>query len=392
MKLIYLLLLFLFPCICEAQMALKGLVVDAEKNTPVPGASVFLNNTSVGTVTNSQGGFELNIPAGRFDLIVSSIGYETANWPVGTAGQSTALSIKLHPKAKELETVVVAPFEKDGWAKWGLFFTENFIGTSAMAADCKLVNPSAVKFRHNKETGELTAHAFEPLIIQNKALGYTLHYDLETFSYNFQAGYFLFQGYPYFEPMRGGAARQKRWTARRNNAYDGSLLHFMRSVYRNKISEQGFEVRALQKIPNEEKARVQLLYRTGSQQQLYANKDSTAYYEKILAQPNEFSNIGKNLLPGDSIAYAMDSVTAGLDFDNFLLVIYKNKTAPPEYRKYVLNAGATMASQITLLNKRAVAIQANGSFFEPADLLSMGYWGWSEKIATMLPFDFVPGK
>jgi hypothetical protein len=166
----------------------------------------------------------------------------------------------------------------------------------------------------------------------------------------------------------------------------------MRSVYSNKIGEQGFEVRALQKIPNGEKARVQLLYQTRSQQQLYANKDSAAYYEKILAQPAEFSIIGKNLLPGDSIAYAMDSVTAGLEFENYLLVIYKNKTAPPEYRQHVLNAGSAMASQITLLNKRPVAIQANGSFFEPADLLSMGYWGWSEKIATMLPFDFVPGK
>jgi hypothetical protein len=392
MKRIYLFLLFLFPFIGNSQTALKGRVLDAEKSTPIPGASIFLNNTSVGTVTNSQGLFELLIPAGRFDLIVSSIGYETANLPIGTAGQSATQTIKLQPKAKELETVVIAPFEKEGWEKWGAFFIENFIGTSALAKDCKLVNPLAVKFRHNKKTGELTAHAFEPLIIQNKALGYILHYDLETFSYNFQSGYILFQGYPYFEPMRGGPARQKRWTGKRNSAYDGSLLHFMRSVYRNKIGEQGFEVRALQKIPNGEKARVQLLYKTWSQQQLYANKDSAAYYEKILAQPAEFSIIGKNLLPGDSIGYAMDSVTAGLEFEDYLLVIYKNKTAPPEYRQHVLNAGSAMASQIALLNKRPVAIQANGSFFEPADLLSMGYWGWSEKIATMLPFDFVPGK
>jgi hypothetical protein len=392
MKRIYLFLLFLFPFIGNAQTVLKGQVLDAEKSTPIPGASVFLNNTSVGTVTNSQGQFELLIPAGRFDLIISSIGYETVNQPIGTAGQSAPQTIKLQPKAKELETVIIAPFEKEGWEKWGAFFIENFIGTSALARDCKLLNPSAVKFRHNKKTGELTAHAFEPLIIQNKALGYILHYDLETFSFNFETHYFLFQGYPYFEPMRGGPARQRRWNSKRNSAYDGSLLHFMRSVYRNKIGEQGFEVRALQKIPNGEKARVQLLYQTRSQQQLYANKDSAAYYEKILAQPAEFSIIGKNLLPGDSIAYAMDSVTAGLEFENYLLVIYKNKTAPPEYRQHVLNAGSAMASQITLLNKRPVAIQANGSFFEPADLLSMGYWGWSEKIATMLPFDFVPGK
>jgi hypothetical protein len=88
MKRIYLFLLFLFPFIGKSQTALKGQVLDAEKSTPIPGASVFLNNTSVGTVTNSQGQFELLIPAGRFDLIISSIGYETVNQPIGTAGQS----------------------------------------------------------------------------------------------------------------------------------------------------------------------------------------------------------------------------------------------------------------------------------------------------------------
>jgi hypothetical protein len=125
---------------------------------------------------------------------------------------------------------------------------------------------------------------------------------------------------------------------------------------------------------------------------LQANKDSAAYYEKILSQPNEFGIIGKHVLPGDSIAYAMDSVTAGLHFDNYLLVLYKKKVAPPEYRKHVMDAGSAMTSQLALLNGRPIAIQANGSFFEPSELLSMGYWSWWEKIATMLPFDFVPGK
>ena len=385
----FLFLFFSLPVLAFSQKNLKGVVLDAAKNTPVPGASVFLSNTSVGTVTNAQGVFELTIPAGRFDLIVSSIGYETGNQPLVSAEINAALTIKLQPKIKELETVVVAPFEPDGWAKWGLFFTENFIGTSAEAKGCVLKNKEVLKFRHSKKDGELTAVAFEPLVIQNKALGYTVRYQLETFSYNFTTGYLLFEGYPFFEPMQGSAARQKRWAAKRKEAYEGSVLHFMRSVYRNKISENGFEVRALQKIPNGEKKRVQQLYKTLSSQQLHANGDSIAYYEKIIKQPDQFDIIGKTGLPGDSIAYALDSVTAALDFKNYLLVIYKNKLAAAEYRQRVSNAGTAMASQLLLLNGKPIAIQANGSFYEPADLLNLGYWSWSEKLATMLPFDYV---
>lgn len=392
MKSFFLFIFFIFPYLAFNQRLLKGVVLDAEKSAPVPGASVFLSNTSVGTVTNAQGVFELTIPAGRFDLIVSSIGFETYSQTITTEAINAALPIKLQLKAKELETVVVAPFEPDGWAKWGLFFLENFIGTSALAKDCAIKNTDVLKFRHSKKTGALTAIAFEPLVIQNKALGYTLRYQLETFDYNFNTGYLLFQGYPFFEPMQGGAARQKRWAAKRKKTYEGSMLHFMRSVYRNKIGEQGFEVRALQKNPNVEKKRIRQLYKTRSSLEMTSNKDSAAYYEKILRQPDQFEIIGKTALPCDSIAYGMDSVTAGLYFNNYLLIIYKKGLVAAEFRQRFPDAGSAMASQITLLNDKPVAVQANGSFYEPADLLSLGYWSWSEKMATMLPFDYVFDK
>ena len=380
--------LFSLPFLVFSQRFLKGLVIEAGKNTPVPGASVFLSNTSIGTVTNSQGAFEMNVPAGQFDLVVSSIGYQTYLQTITANASTPSLVITLHPIAKELENVVVEPFEKDGWATWGTFFLESFIGTSALAKECVLQNPSVVKFRNSKKTGELTALALEPLVIQNKALGYTIRYKLETFSFNFNTHYLLVQGYPFFVPMKGNAARQRHWAARRKETYEGSMLHFMRSLYRNKLGENGFEVRALKKLPNTEKKRVQLLYKTLSSAALHANKDSAAYYESRLRQPDYFDIAAKAVLPGDSIAYAADSVTVGLAFHNYLLVLYTRELAPPEYRQYVPDAGSARMSQLYLLNERPVFIQSNGSYFDPADLLTIGYWSWSEKMATMLPFDY----
>jgi hypothetical protein len=401
MKLLYSICFLLFSFIANSQKLLKGVILDSEKNKPIPNASVFLNTTSFGTVTNSQGNFELTIPNGKYDLIVSSIGYDTYNQTISTDKISDFITIKLKTKSQVMETVVVEPYEKDGWQKWGKFFLENFIGTSANAQTCTIKNTKVIHFRNSKKTNELSAFADEPLIIENKALGYTVQYQLETFTYNFKSTYLLYIGYPFFQPMQGNAGRKKRWEKKRDDAYFGSMMHFMRSVYRNRITEEGFQVRTLQKILNTEKQRVKQAYSsnmhsvksaTGTMVTTHINKDTADYYDRIMQQEDYKEVIGRNLLTGDSIAYAVDSSTAGIEFNDYLLIIYKNKIAPIEYRQRFPKNSAAMMSQIVLINGRPVEIEANGSYYSPLDLMSTGYWAWSEKIATMLPFDYVPSK
>jgi hypothetical protein len=52
----------------------------------------------------------------------------------------------------------------------------------------------------------------------------------------------------------------------------------------------------------------------------------------------------------------------------------------------------SITSTIYLINHKPVLITANGMYFEGTDLLFSGFWAWSEKMATMLPFDFKPIK
>jgi hypothetical protein len=402
MKLVYSTCFLLLLCLAgNSQRLLKGIVVDDEKNRPISNASVFLNTTTFGTVTNSQGSFELSIPNGKYELIVSSIGYDTYSETIITDKVPDFITIKLKVKTQVMQTVVVEPYEKDGWNKWGKFFLENFVGSSANAQSCRIKNTSVIHFRNSKKKNELTAIADEPLIIENKALGYTLQYQLESFVYNFKSRYLIYTGYPFFQPMKGNAARQKRWEKRRSEAYSGSMMHFMRAVYRNKLAEENFEVRSLQKIPNTERQRVKAAYSTNQHRVTTSegtialtaiNKDTANYYDRILAQEDFKDVIGKNLIVGDSIAYGVDSTTAGLYFKDYLLVIYKNKLAPLEYRQLYPKSSTAMMSQIVLINQIPVGIEANGSYYNPVDLMSTGYWAWSEKIAMMLPFDYVPPK
>jgi len=377
-----------------------GKVVDAETGRPITGASVFLSNTSIGTAANNEGLFTLhNIPVGKFDLVASSLGYETHVETINAAALNGGVTIKLKPKANELANVVVGTYEKDGWTKWGKLFTEEFIGISSNASNCIIKNHEVIKFRHSKKRNYLEAFADEPLLVENKALGYVIHYKLEAFAHDFKSSVISYYGFPLFEEMQGNARKMKRWKENRKEAYFGSTMHFMRCVYANKIIENGFEVRKMEKKENLEKKRIQALYKYLAGADGNSNfeerlpKDSVTYYNKILRQPDAANILHTQVLPGDSIAYAEDSVTAGIAFDDYLHITYKNKKVPDDYQppeETPGSPGGYMTSTLYLVNRRPVYTSHNGAYYSPQDLLTSGYWAWSEKICNMLPFDYWP--
>ena len=57
----------------------RGVVSDLETGESLPGASIQVEGTYTGTITNADGAFEVSIPVGRAVLIVRFIGYATEN-------------------------------------------------------------------------------------------------------------------------------------------------------------------------------------------------------------------------------------------------------------------------------------------------------------------------
>lgn len=85
-----------------AQRTVNGVVKD---NTgPLPGASVTVSGTSIGTTTDFDGKFTLNIPNNNAVLTVSFIGYTTIKVPVEDKSNFT---ITLDEDAQALDEVVV---------------------------------------------------------------------------------------------------------------------------------------------------------------------------------------------------------------------------------------------------------------------------------------------
>ena len=367
-----------------AQLSLSGVLSEAGTGKRLAGASVFLSNTSIGTASNDSGGFTLQIPPGKYDLVVSFVGYETVLKTIAASGSANII-IEMSPKAKVLPGVILDTYVKDGWKRWGPFFIRNFIGLNDMSGHCTIINSEVIKFRLNRKENILTAIASEPLLIENKALGFVIKYQLEAFRFDFGNEYVSYVGYPLFTDMKGGSVKQNRWQKKREEAYVGSMMHFMRALYVNKLVEEGFVVRRLVKTPNLEKKRVQLIYRKAPA------LDSIKYYDRIMAEPDEHSVYSQHTLIGDSITFRVDSVTAGMHFNNYLHIYYPKKKTSPLYWKYFPKNDKAM-SQIRLLNNEPIGIQANGNYYSPLNVLTLGYWWWSEKISTMLPFDYTPPK
>jgi hypothetical protein len=402
---ILLLSLAISQCVI-AQFTLRG-KVQTKDGKPIPSASIFFSNTSLGTVADRDGQFVLTgIAAGKYDLIVSSIGFETNAQQIATDQWPATITVTLAVKEAELPEVVVGSYTKETWEKWGKFFLDNFLGTTPFAEDCTIKNREVIQFRNYTKRKELKAIANEPLIIENRALGYRIKYQMESFQFNFNTKIFTFSGYPLFESYeKPGEKTKPRWERNRNTAYYGSKIHFMRSLFKNRLLNEGFEVRFMQRIPNAEKERVKKLTRIitdngsitinmngGISSAGNAQGDSSAYYKKVLQQPDVLDIISPTVLSGDSIAYAVADNIAGFFFSDFLHITYN---AAMEDKLFLTAFGLNRApglqiSTLEMTNTRPIEVYADGSFFNPLDILSSGYWSWTEHMGNMLPFDFKP--
>jgi hypothetical protein len=382
---------------------IKGKVVQATDGQPVAGASVFVSNSTRGTVSNADGTFELTeVPIGNHEVVISSIGFVTLVVAYTPADLPLVLDVRMTPKASVLDPVTVEPDEKDGWEKWGGFFMQNFVGTTANAADCTLKNPEVLRFKYSKKKGTLVVIADAPLQIENRALGYNLQYQLEEFRYDFNTRYITFLGYSLFEDIATNRQnQQKRWAARRETAYKGSIQHFMKSLYHNQLMENGFEVRRLIKTPNLEKERVRAAMQARVRKQVEEKGqrvaislgDSSDYYGRILRQPNEFETVLPALLTADSLLTVADSLHKRLFFPQHLSIIYKKEKEEKEYLAYLRENRPLyhQRSVMFLLDATPLLIDGHGNYSPVLGFISYGYWSWSEKIASMLPVDYEPG-
>ncbi len=89
---------------------LHGVVKD-EENRPIDGASVLIKKLHLGTATNKEGEFDLEVPEGTYELEISFVGFKTITQSVIIGSTSPAdLSITLAAAAAGLNEVLVVGY------------------------------------------------------------------------------------------------------------------------------------------------------------------------------------------------------------------------------------------------------------------------------------------
>ena len=89
-----------------AQGQISGRVLDAQHAEHLVGVSVFVKGTTLGTATDPDGGFALNVDAFPQTIVFSMIGYQTTS--VALVDGTEDLVVKLHPRLVDLQPVVVS--------------------------------------------------------------------------------------------------------------------------------------------------------------------------------------------------------------------------------------------------------------------------------------------
>lgn len=238
------LLLFVAVATYAQTGSVKGRVIDAKTFKPLAFATVYLNQTTIGAVTNDKGDFDIkNIPPGMFDLVVTYLGYQQYQSRITVTEETpVTMSIKMVASATNLNQVLVKAKRDDKWNDLYDKFQKQFFGVSPYTSECKILNPWVLEFTEDSN-GILSAKASLPIEIENLGLGYTITCTLKEF----QAGasvYKISGTYRFTEAATTDQTLGELWHSRRQEVYRGSPRHLFKSIIEHRVVEEGFDLYA----------------------------------------------------------------------------------------------------------------------------------------------------
>lgn len=366
------------------RQSLFGAVVDAATGKPLPNANVFIAHSMMGAASDERGQFIIrNVPAGTFEIVASVIGYGVEKQTVQvTFPFQKVLLFKLQPEVVQLQEVVVSAAEKKKWQKNLDRFSELLLSTTENAGLTQIINPFVLEFPETK-FGVFSATSKEPLIIENRALGYRLIYILQDFESTFD--YVKFAGIPRFEELEPNSTEElEMWQQNRNRAYLGSLRHFLSELCNNFELTRGDtgDVEFMYDFSDVVDGKPRMEYKKGSY--LKTKGFETLWMSNPWHGPKitQLVNTNRLLSPGQIPTERF------LKFNNYLQIRYKNEMEESNYLRDTRQKRdpGPQVSWITL-ESDSVAIDVAGRYFDTYKIKTSGYWAW-ERLADMLPLEF----
>lgn len=267
MKRILLCLFFITVGIFSLQaQTLIGKVIDAKTRQPIAKVSVYLNGTSVHTMTDDDGMFAFSTDKIiNTDLIISHVAYNMVSIP--NPYDNIPDVIYLSKKENLLNEVVVVA-DKSMRKEYLKAFRIHFLGDTKAGKSCKILNEDDIYLHYDQDENRLIASADNPVVIHNKYLEYTVNFTIVDFYIEYSSNPFekskggsvgLPKGITFFDVVSGTydngkvsirgttsfsdlAPNHKKVKKRRTDVYKNSSIAFFKALVTNSLKEAKFRV------------------------------------------------------------------------------------------------------------------------------------------------------
>ena len=224
--------------------SISAIIVDASSEGPLESVSVYYDGTTVGTVTDQMGRFNLRSDfKTEAAIVVSYLGYETQYFDQDQLLKSDTIYLRESPESLEAVVLEIDPWSRE--KKLNVFRRE-FLGRELAAKECRILNEDDITLIYQPSQNVLRAYADRPIIVKNRYLGYELNYALADFEVIFTSGS---SGLRYTESvfMAGSTVFKesdtkvrKRHREAREKEYLGSSLQFMRALSSRELESKKF--------------------------------------------------------------------------------------------------------------------------------------------------------
>jgi hypothetical protein len=324
--------------------------VKNDKGEKIQSATIFIAGSEKITMSDANGYFSFkNIIAGNHVLVVNMLGYNSVKQNVIVKDGPETVDLVLADKVIVLNEVVVGTKKQ---SKDDLkIFIKYFMGDAYNSEKIKIINPEIIDFV--KTDTMLTATTSDFLIIENTLLGYRIKYLLKRFFYHYKLKSSYYDGDFVFEQLAGNNEMQSYWARYRKWAYQGSLMHFYRSVYAGTSRSEGF-----------------LLYKNLPGESTHKAERSPTDVEQFVKRPDS-NYVTFKILP-------------------WAYVVYNKEKAgqPDKIESKKTQSLWIMSARSTIFSINA-KVEGKGSIYDISDLRYQGFWG-RRRVMFQLPYEYTP--
>ncbi|MBO3699952.1 carboxypeptidase-like regulatory domain-containing protein [Roseivirga sp. E12] len=383
-----------------SERKVTGQVVDIKTRAPLHYVNVFIERSTLGAATDSEGNFEIDdIPDIGFNLVVSYVGYKTKvipfNYKHDVENSKYIIEMEIDPVVLESIQVFGKAPKRFKRADRQLLkrFRREFLGRSNNAKQCRIVNPEVLNFEYLDDNDNYRVTADDILYVENRALGYRIGYLLEEF--RFQNGLKLNIGSAKFQELETKSRKKyQKWEMERERAYNGSAQHFLNAMINNSLEEQGFELNLVQydsvtseyttplnpppaneilTLEKTDKEYLYTLHATSDVEVTYKGEYEASAYKKLYRSTSKSGNYKYT----DKKVRTSISLTDGQSLSSYQV-----------FGLDVTDVDLFQKSIIFFINYDT-PVGYPGQFKNPRDVLFGGWWRWGA-FSDWLPLNYKP--